>query len=138
TRIGSLRGQCAEFCGLQHAHMALSVVIESPADFARWQAAQLSPAGIPHSSQGEQIFLSKPCISCHSVRGSPAGGRVGPDLTHLASRRTLAAGTLPMTRGALAAWIVDPQAIKPGTNMPAVPLEPRELHPLLDYLEGLQ
>jgi cytochrome c oxidase subunit 2 len=138
SRLGTLRGQCAEFCGLQHAHMSFAVVVETPEAYRQWRVEQLKPAKSSRSAPGQQIFLSKPCTSCHSVRGSLAGGRVGPDLTHFASRKSIAAGTLPMTRGALAAWIVDPQSIKPGANMPAVRLEAGEIHPLLDYLEGLQ
>jgi cytochrome c oxidase subunit 2 len=138
SRLGILRGQCAEFCGLQHAHMSFAVVVETPEAYRQWRVGQLKPARPSRSAIGEQIFLGKPCTSCHSVRGSLAGGRVGPDLTHFASRKGIAAGTLPMTRGALAAWIVDPQSIKPGANMPPVRLEAGEIHPLLDYLEGLQ
>jgi cytochrome c oxidase subunit II len=84
------------------------------------------------------VFLSKPCVMCHSVRGTPAAARVGPDLTHLASRQYIGAGTLPLTRGALAAWIVDPHGSKPGVNMPLIKLEADEIHPLLSYLEGLK
>jgi cytochrome c oxidase subunit 2 len=137
TKAVTLRGQCAEFCGYQHAHMALTVVAESPEAFEAWRTRQLAPARAV-SSRGEQIFLSNPCASCHTIRGSGAGGRVGPDLTHLFSRAHLASGTLPMTRGALAAWIFDPQSIKPGAKMPAVALRPADIHPLLDYLEGLR
>lgn len=138
TKPGTLRGQCAEFCGLQHAHMSFIVVVEAPEAFERWRAAQLQSAQTARSARGEQIFMNKPCVSCHTVRGTLAGGRVGPDLTHVASRTSIAAGALPMTRGALAAWIVDPQNIKPGSNMPPVELKPSEIHPLLDYLEGLR
>jgi cytochrome c oxidase subunit 2 len=118
--------------------MSFTVVVETPEAYEEWRRGQVKPASASRSMQGEHVFLSKPCISCHTVRGSLAGGRVGPDLTHLGSRKSIAAGTLPMNRGALAAWIVDPQSIKPGANMPAVRLEAGEIHPLLDYLEGLQ
>jgi cytochrome c oxidase subunit 2 len=137
-RPGTLRGQCAEFCGYQHAHMAFTVAAETPANFETWRANQLRPASLAASERGREIFLGKPCASCHAVRGTTAAGRVGPDLTHLFSRQHLASGTLPMTRGALAAWIVDPQTIKPGAQMPAVALAPADIHPLLDYLEGLR
>jgi cytochrome c oxidase subunit II len=140
-RPGVFRGQCAEFCGWQHAHMGLLVVIEPRADFEAWRAAQLPPAAQPedvHRRRGQQVFLASACVMCHTIRGTPAGGRTGPDLTHVASRQHLAAGTLPMTRGALAAWIVDPQTIKPGVHMPIVPLEPAEIDPLVAYLEGLK
>jgi cytochrome c oxidase subunit 2 len=138
---GSYRGQCAEFCGFQHAHMALLVVAESQENYERWRANQIKAAeapGDPERQRGREIFLSKPCVMCHSVRGTAAAARVGPDLTHLASRQYIAAGTLPLTRGALAAWIVDPQGSKPGANMPLIKLDADEIHPLLSYLEGLK
>jgi cytochrome c oxidase subunit 2 len=138
---GIYRGQCAEFCGLQHAHMGMLVVVQTKEEFERWREAQIRPAQSPtdpERQKGQEVFLSKPCVMCHSVRGTPAGGRVGPDLTHLASRLTIAAGTLPRSRGTLAAWIVDPHSIKPGVNMPLTKLDPEELHPLVSYLEGLE
>lgn len=140
-RAGRYRGQCAEFCGLQHAHMALDVQVEPPAAFARWRQAQLAAAPSPATttaSAGQRVFLSTACVTCHAIRGTPAGSRSGPDLTHLASRRTLAAGALPMDRASLAAWIADPQAAKPGTDMPAVPLSPDELTAVVDYLMELR
>jgi len=140
-RIGSYRGQCAEFCGWQHAHMGLLVIVEPREAFEAWRAAQIEPAFQPEDSErkrGEAVFLSSPCVMCHTIRGTPAGGRTGPDLTHVASRQSIAAETLPLTRGSLAAWIVDPQAIKPGAQMPVVPLEPREVDPLAAYLVGLR
>jgi cytochrome c oxidase subunit 2 len=141
TELGRYRGQCAEFCGWQHAHMGLLVIVETREDFDAWRDAQIAPARAPGDAErrrGEAIFLSSPCVMCHTVRGTPAGGRTGPDLTHLASRQSIAAGTLPLTRGSLAAWIVDPQTIKPGANMPVVPLEPDEVDPLAAYLAGLR
>jgi len=140
-RPGVYRGQCAEFCGLQHAHMGMLVVVESPEDFERWREAQISAAQPPTDSErqkGLEAFLSKPCVMCHTVRGTPAGGRTGPDLTHVGGRLTLAAGTLPMSRGNLAAWIVDPHGIKPGVNMPLIKLDPDELNSIAAYLEGLK
>jgi cytochrome c oxidase subunit 2 len=140
-RIGSYRGQCAEFCGWQHAHMGLLVIVETRQDFDAWRDAQVAPATAPDDverQRGEAIFLSSPCVMCHTIRGTPAGGRTGPDLTHLGSRQSIAAGTLPLTRGSLAGWIVDPQGIKPGANMPLVPLEPDEIDPLAGYLAGLR
>lgn len=139
-RTGTYRGPCAEFCGWQHAHMGLIVVVEPRDRFDAWRAAQLAPAAPPANDEqrrGQEVFLSSPCVMCHTVRGTPAGGRVGPDLTHLASREYLAAGTLPLTRGSLAAWIVDPQSVKPGAHMPVVPLEPGDLDPLAAWLMGL-
>jgi cytochrome c oxidase subunit 2 len=138
---GEYRGQCAEFCGLQHAHMALLIVAEPPEQFAAWREAQLRPAAPPADDQrrhGLQVLQSGPCVMCHKVRGTLAGGGVAPDLTHLASRRTIAAGTLPLTRGALAAWITDPQSIKPGANMPQIKLPTADFQALVAYLEGLE
>jgi cytochrome c oxidase subunit 2 len=140
-REGTYRGQCAEFCGWQHAHMGLLVVARPKEAFERWREQQIRPAdppADPERQKGLQVFLSKPCVMCHSVRGTPAGGRVAPDLTHVGSRQTLAAAMLPMSRGNLAAWIVDPQSIKPGVNMPLTKLEPDEIDPLVSYLEGLK
>jgi cytochrome c oxidase subunit II len=140
-RPGVFRGQCAEFCGLQHAHMALQVVAEPPAAFAAWVAAQRRPPlppATPQQARGRQVFELLQCALCHTVRGTGAGGRIGPDLTHLASRRTLAAGTLPNTRGHLAGWIADPQSIKPGNRMPPTQIAAGDLHALLAYLESLE
>ena len=140
-REGVYRGQCAEFCGWQHAHMGLLVVAESKEDFERWREHQIKPAdppSDPERQKGQEVFLSKPCVMCHSVRGTPAGGRVAPDLTHIGSRQQIAAATLPMSRGNLAAWIVDPQGIKPGVHMPLIKLDPEEIDPLVSYLEGLK
>jgi cytochrome c oxidase subunit 2 len=140
-RIGYFRGQCAEFCGLQHAHMSLQVFVEPPARFAAWRAHQVQPASStpPGSAQaGAQVFASNACSNCHQVRGTDSGGTSGPDLTHLASRATIAAGTAPFRRGYLAAWISNPQGMKPGANMPAVPLAPDQLNDVVDYLESLQ
>jgi cytochrome c oxidase subunit II len=140
-RAGTYRGQCAEYCGLQHAHMSFLVIAEPREAFEAWRDHQIKPAeapGDPDSQRGLQVFLSSPCASCHGIRGTEAAARVGPDLTHVASRRTIAAGTLPTSRGTIAAWIVDPQSIKPGNNMPLVKIEPDDLHLLVSYLEGLQ
>jgi cytochrome c oxidase subunit 2 len=138
---GRFRGQCAEFCGLQHAHMALDVQVETPGAFDQWKQRQLQPARTPMSPDarlGAAVFASTACASCHAIRGTDAGSRVGPDLTHLASRRTLAAGALPMDRGSLAAWIADPQHFKPGANMPAVPLSPSQSAGVVEYLMELK
>ncbi|HEX5514006.1 MAG TPA: cytochrome c oxidase subunit II [Gammaproteobacteria bacterium] len=140
-RPGVYRGQCAEFCGAQHAHMGLLVIAQLPAEFDAWQAAQLRPAEPPSDplrQKGQQVFLSQPCTLCHQIRGTPSGGRVGPDLTHVGSRRTLAAGALPNTPGNLAAWITDPQTIKPGAHMPVMQIPSEDLQALLAYLEGLE
>jgi cytochrome c oxidase subunit 2 len=140
-RVGQLRGQCAEFCGLQHARMAIDVTVEAPPDFARWQAAQLAPARVPQTAQerqGQHVFLASTCATCHTIAGTDAAGKIGPDLTHLASRRTLAAGTLPMQAQALSGWIRQPHAAKPGTNMPASELPADQLAALVTYLMTLQ
>jgi cytochrome c oxidase subunit II len=134
-------GQCAEFCGHQHAHMRLTVIAEPPERFDAWYAQQLKPAPEPITAserKGRDVFVSGSCMMCHAINGTPAGSRVGPDLTHLASRSRIAAGTLPNTRGHLAGWILDPQSIKPGTRMPPNALSPEDLHALLDYLQSLR
>jgi cytochrome c oxidase subunit 2 len=139
-REGWFRGQCTEFCGLQHAHMAFDVKVDEPAAFDAWLAAQTRTAQAtldPHAARGEAVF-SGACAACHVVRGTPASGRAGPDLTHLASRRSIAAGTLPMSRGGLQGWIAQPQALKPGTSMPAVPLSPQDADAVSHYLAGLR
>jgi cytochrome c oxidase subunit II len=138
---GTYRQQCAEFCGLQHAHMAMLVVVDSEQAYATWRAAQLAEPAPPMSAEekaGRRVFLSKPCASCHTIRGTPAGGTVGPDLTHVGSRQFIAAGLLPTTRGSLAAWIADPQTIKPGNSMPMVSLTATELNEVAAYLTGLR
>jgi cytochrome c oxidase subunit II len=140
-REGVYRGQCAEFCGWQHAHMGMLVVAKPRGDFDRWREAQIKaaePPSDPERQKGQAVFLASPCVMCHQVRGTKAGGRVAPDLTHIGSRQYLAAGTLPMSRGNLAAWIVDPQGIKPGVHMPLIKLQPEEVDPLASYLEGLK
>ncbi|ONG53557.1 cytochrome c oxidase subunit II [Pseudoroseomonas deserti] len=138
---GRYRAQCAEFCGLQHAHMALMVVVEPPEDFAAWMAAQRATPAAPADPElawGRRLLEEKACGACHALRGSRAAGQLGPDLTHLASRDTLAAGMLPMTPGSIAAWIADPQQIKPGNAMPRVELAPDELRALTAYLASLR
>jgi cytochrome c oxidase subunit II len=140
-RAGLYRGQCAEFCGTQHANMALDVTVESKADFQRWAAAQRRPALAPRTSlelAGYRYFTTRECSVCHNISGSPASARVGPDLTHFASRRSIAAGTLPMNKGNLYGWVADPQAQKPGNHMPTVGLSSDELHALVAYLERLK
>ncbi len=138
---GVYRGQCAEFCGIQHAHMGFYVFAESPARFRAWLASEAAlrrPPSSPAARRGEQVFLSQACASCHTIRGTSANGSVGPDLTHLASRTTLAALTLPNNRGELAAWVADPQHAKPGNLMPAVPLRGEQLTDVVTYLGGLR
>ena len=137
---GAYYGTCAEYCGPQHAGMGLSVVAEPPAQFARWLDAMRQPASPPSGGDvaaGEQVFARSACALCHAVRGTAAGGAVGPDLTHVASRRTLA-GRFPNRTGELTAWIADPQTLKPGVAMPAVPLGPDELRQVVAYLQTLR
>ncbi|MDP2248015.1 MAG: cytochrome c oxidase subunit II [Nitrosomonadales bacterium] len=138
---GVFRGQCTEFCGKQHAHMAFSVVAIAPEEFETWLATQIQPARQPRTEQQErglQVFLTSSCMMCHSIRGTSAMAGVAPDLTHVASRKTLAAGTVENSHGALAAWILAPQASKPGTLMPATKLSNEELTDLVEYLMSLE
>ena len=140
-RPGVYRGQCAEFCGLQHAHMALLVVADAPSDFEAWRDAQRRDAQPPQDAEakaGAGVFQAKACASCHTISGTQAGGTLGPDLTHVGGRRYIAAGLAPTTQGSLAAWIADPQTMKPGNNMPYVPLTALELRQLAAYLAGLK
>jgi cytochrome c oxidase subunit 2 len=140
-RAGVFIGQCAEFCGAQHAHMRFVVVSETPEEFARWyQAQQQTPPPLADDWQkrGQQLLLSSTCVMCHTIQGTPARGTVGPNLTHLASRRMLAAGTVTNTLGHLAGWIIDPQKIKPGVLMPQHSFSPEDLRALLAYLETLK
>jgi cytochrome c oxidase subunit 2 len=140
-RPGIYRGQCAEYCGLQHSHMAMLVIAEDEADHQGWIHAQQRERLPPTDAQvaaGEAVFMSKPCAACHTIRGTSAAGTTGPDLTHVGSRQTIAAGLLPNTRGSLAAWIADPQTLKRGNNMPLVPLSSEELKQVSAYLESLK
>jgi cytochrome c oxidase subunit II len=140
-REGVFRGQCAEFCGHQHAHMAVLVIAESPGKYNRWLEAQRRPASEPQDDvarRGRDVFLSGPCVMCHSIRGTQAGGRTAPDLTHLGSRLTLAAGTIPNTSGHLAGWIADAQGIKPGNRMPTMAIDAEDLQALVKYLQALE
>jgi cytochrome c oxidase subunit II len=138
---GVFRGQCAEFCGHQHAHMAFLVIAEPPDQFAAWLEQQRRPAVPPTdaaSKRGQEVFLSGACVLCHAIQGTAALADVAPDLTHVAGRRTIAAGTLPNSRGHLAGWIVDPQQIKPGNKMPPNNLGGQDLQALLAYLGSLR
>ncbi len=138
---GVYRGQCAEYCGEQHAHMGLVVVAQPPEEFDRWYEGQLGTAAEPTDSAallGQAVFMRSGCAVCHAVRGTDAMASVAPDLTHLASRQTLGAGTIPNTRGYLGGWIANPQAIKPGNRMPAMPMDGPDLQALLAYLETLR
>jgi cytochrome c oxidase subunit II len=138
---GVFSGPCSQYCGTQHAHMRITVVAEPVADYEKWLASQREAAAAPSDSSrasGQRVFMSRGCASCHAIRGTDAGAAMGPDLTHLASRRTLGAGTIPNTPANLMAWIQDAQGIKPGVDMPRMPLPPSELQALVTYLESLQ
>ena len=138
---GIYRGQCAEFCGHQHAHMAFVVVAEPMDAFQAWLAHQRRGAPSPSGAEqqrGHDVFMGRACVMCHTIRGTTAGSRIGPDLTHVAGRQTIAAGTLPTTREHLARWVVDSQAIKPGNRMPPNPMSEADLQSLLTYLETLR
>ncbi len=140
-REGRYRGQCAEFCGIQHANMALDVIVESPAAFEQWRRAQLQNPPTPTdpaAQRGYALVTGGACASCHNIAGTPASGQVAPDLSHVASQTSLGAGTLPMSRANLIAWIADPQRHKPGNNMPVIPLSPAQLQDVAAYLETLR
>jgi cytochrome c oxidase subunit 2 len=141
SRPGSFRGQCAEFCGAQHAHMRFVMIAEEPSKFEQWLATQRHSAPQPQTEEqkrGYQVFMSTTCVMCHSIQGTDANGLVGPNLTHIASRKMIAAGSRPNTVGHLAGWILDPQKIKPGVLMPQHALSPQDLRALLEYLETLK
>jgi cytochrome c oxidase subunit 2 len=138
---GTYRGQCAEFCGLQHAHMSLYVVAQDPAAFQQWLAQESQPASTTQSgfaARGRKLFLANTCSSCHAIRGTSAKAVVGPDLTHVASRMTLAALTIDNTPADLLHWISDPQHIKPGAKMPALDLSRPDFLAIAAYLRSLK
>jgi cytochrome c oxidase subunit 2 len=139
-RPGRYRGQCAEYCGFQHAYMGFEVVAETHAEFERWSAAELAPAPAPVTvaqARG-QAFVQYRCGLCHQIRGTEARAVSAPDLTHLMSRRTIAAGRLINNPGNLAGWIEDPQGIKPGNLMPNQYLSSQQLADTQSYLELLK
>lgn len=140
-RPGVYRGACAEYCGLQHAHMAFTVVADPPAQYAAWAAGQraeaVAPTGTSAAQTGEAVFTSS-CGACHSVRGTEALGRVGPDLTHLASRLTIGAGTFDNTPANLAPWVRNAQKMKPGVLMPPIDLHQSDVDAVVAYLQTLR
>lgn len=138
---GVYRGQCAEFCGHQHANMALQVVAEPMDRFLAWIAHQRQPAADPSTDEtrrGRDVFMQSTCATCHTIRGTDAGSRVGPDLTHVGSRMMIASGRLPNTRENLERWIANPQAFKAGVRMPAHRLADADLSALVSYLRSLR
>lgn len=140
-RPGSYRVQCAEFCGLQHAHMSFLIVAEPANQVAAWIANQQSvpaPPTDPLLFEGQQIFLGSACVYCHTIRGTVASGQIGPDLTHIASRQTIGAGLLHNNVGTLSGWTINAQALKPGNQMPPMYLDAPSLRALVAYLESLQ
>jgi cytochrome c oxidase subunit 2 len=138
SRPGSYRGQCAEFCGFQHANMGLYVIAQPAAAFRSWLGDQSAPVSTAAAaSPGEKQFMNDQCASCHQIRGTIAKGLVGPDLTHLASRFSLAAATIPNDASHLAAWIANPQRIKPGTRMPDLGLSPVQVNQIVSFLQTL-
>jgi cytochrome c oxidase subunit 2 len=142
TRTGTFRGACAEYCGASHALMAFDVVVSERDDFERWLEGQGAPAAPPADAaalRGQQAFMANGCSACHTIRGTAAAGRIGPDLTHLAGRLTIGASTLPNRADALARWIRDSEGIKPGVHMPAFrALSADDLSALLAYLGSLR
>jgi cytochrome c oxidase subunit II len=140
-RAGVYRGQCAEYCGYQHANMTLYVMADEPADYEGWAARQREPASTPVDAQqkrGLQLFVGTTCAMCHAIAGTRAQARHAPDLTHVASRMTLAAGTIENNAGSRAAWILDPQRIKPGAKMPPEALAPQDLAAINAFLGSLR
>ncbi len=136
---GLYLGQCAQYCGTQHAKMLLRVYVQTPEEFARWIREQSQPA---HASEvvaaGQRTFEGTACINCHTVAGTKADGRFGPDLTHLMSRDTIASGAVPNTPPNLRQWIRNPAAMKPGCKMPAMELSDQEVDAVATYLETLR
>ncbi len=139
---GTYRGQCAEYCGIQHANMAFVVIAESPADFERWLTRRTSGAGLTptddQAAQGQRVFEREACAGCHTVAGTTAQGTTGPDLSDFGERHSIAALTVANTPQNLHDWIADPQSIKPGNLMPTVPLGDADIDKVVAYLENLK
>ena len=136
---GTYLGNCAEFCGTQHARMLLRVVVESPEDFAQWMAAQQQPAAVdPAVQAGRDLFMKTSCVNCHRIAGTLAVGVFGPDLTRLMTRETIAAGAARNTTADLRAWVRDPQTLKPGCLMPNMQLTDPQVDQIVSYLQTLK
>lgn len=141
TKAGVYHGQCAEFCGAQHALMRIKVIASPQAEFQQWVQAQQAAAAAPANDaarQGQQVFLRSACVGCHTIQGTAAQGTIGPNLTHFASRRTFAGASFENTPENLAAWIDNPPALKPGTLMPKVGLSQEEIQQVVAYLLSLK
>jgi len=141
TRPGLFLGTCNSFCGMAHAHMGIRVFAQSLKDFSAWLAHQRQPASPPAASgakKGAEVFRERNCVNCHSIAGLATRGRVAPDLTHVGSRATLAAGTIANTPENLAKWLKNPQSVKKGVLMPDIGLATDQIEHLTAYLEGLQ
>jgi cytochrome c oxidase subunit 2 len=135
---GTYVGQCAQYCGVQHAKMLLTVVVDPPDAFQNWTQQQKAPANVSDQvAAGRQVFESNACVNCHTIAGTMSKGKFGPDLTHLMSRTTIAAGAAPNTQDNLRLWVKEPDAIKPGALMPAMQLEDRDVDALVAYLMSL-
>lgn len=141
-KVGRYQGRCAEYCGLQHAHMGIDVIVQSPTDFARWLAQQQHPALEPASEEaatGQVVFQREACSGCHTVRGTPANGKIGPDLTNVGARKVLAGGAFENTTPNLEQWIRNPNDLKPGVLMPSFgSLSDHDIAALAAYLESLK
>jgi len=136
---GLFLGQCAEYCGTQHAKMLIRVVVDEPAEFERWLANEAKPAvEDPSAAAGKKAFLAQSCVNCHAVRGTAARGTYAPDLTHVMSRQTLASGIVPNTPDELRRWLADPQQVKFGCLMPAFQLSDQDLDLIVSYLRTLR
>ncbi len=140
-KVGSYEGECAEYCGIQHAHMHFTVVADPPAKFRAWLQRIRQPAAAPTGAlekHGKEVFTSFTCATCHTIRGTTADGKVGPDLTHVGSRKQLAAGAIPNDFGHMSGWVANSQTIKPGNKMPPQPLSPHDLRAVVAYLQSLE
>jgi len=139
TKPGTYLGNCAEYCGTQHAHMLIRVIVDPPDEFERWARAQQQPAAVEtNAAEGRKTFFANSCVNCHTIKGTTAQGKFGPDLTHLMSRVTLAAGAAPNTPGSLRLWVRDPQKAKVGCLMPNMQLTDEQVDQIAAYLQTLK
>lgn len=140
-KAGTYLGECAEYCGTEHAKMRFVVIAVPAAEFDRWAAQHSRPPGVPEdeiAARGQRVFLREACAGCHRVAGTTAVAEIGPDLTDFGERRSIGAMTVPNDRGRLGGWIVDSQSVKPGNLMPPITLSPADLDAVIAYLEGLR